>query len=72
LKKKVRDFILAARDQGLIQFVTDCGAGGFSSAAGEMLGTVGGEIWLENAPLEAPTGELAVFISGSGARGHRG
>ena len=52
-EKKVADFILAAREKGLIQFVTDCGAGGFSSAAGEMLSECGGEIWLENAPLKA-------------------
>lgn len=68
-EKKVADFILAARDQGLIQFVTDCGAGGFSSAAGEMLSTVGGEIWLENAPLKAPDLESwQVFISESQER----
>ena len=52
-EKKVGDFIIAAREKGLIQFVTDCGAGGFSSAAGEMLSESGGEIWLENAPLKA-------------------
>ena len=68
-EKKVADFILAARDKGLIQFVTDCGAGGFSSAAGEMLSTVGGEIWLENAPLKAPDLESwQVFISESQER----
>ena len=37
-EKKVADWVLAAREKGLIQFVTDCGAGGFSSAAGEMRG----------------------------------
>ena len=68
-EKKVADFILAARDKGLIQFVTDCGAGGFSSAAGEMLSTVGGEVWLENAPLKAPDLESwQVFISESQER----
>ncbi|MFR1411704.1 MAG: AIR synthase-related protein [Akkermansia sp.] len=29
------DFILDARERGLIVFITDCGAGGFSSAAGK-------------------------------------
>ena len=68
-EKKVSDFILAAREKGLIQFVTDCGAGGFSSAAGEMLSTVGGEVWLENAPLKAPDLESwQVFISESQER----
>jgi phosphoribosylformylglycinamidine synthase II len=68
-EKKVADFILAARDKGLIQFVTDCGAGGFSSAAGEMLSETGGEIWLENAPLKAPDLESwQIFISESQER----
>jgi len=68
-EKKVADFILAAREKGLIQFVTDCGAGGFSSAAGEMLSEVGGEVWLENAPLKVPDLESwQVFISESQER----
>ncbi|MEZ0390248.1 MAG: AIR synthase-related protein, partial [Verrucomicrobium sp.] len=68
-EKKAADFILAAREKGLIQFVTDCGAGGFSSAAGEMLSETGGEVWLENAPLKAPDLESwQVFISESQER----
>jgi len=68
-EKKVADFILAARDEGLIQFITDCGAGGFSSAAGEMLSEVGGEVWLENAPLKAPDLESwQIFLSESQER----
>lgn len=68
-EKKVADFILAARDKGLIQFVTDCGAGGFSSAAGEMLSEVGGEVWLEKAPLKVEEMESwQVFISESQER----
>jgi phosphoribosylformylglycinamidine synthase II len=53
-EKKVSDFVLDAREQGLIEFITDCGAGGFSSAAGEMLSETGGEIFLERAPLKEP------------------
>jgi phosphoribosylformylglycinamidine synthase subunit PurSL len=30
------DVLLQARDEGLYNAVTDCGAGGFSSAVGEM------------------------------------
>ncbi|MEG2248924.1 MAG: AIR synthase-related protein, partial [Akkermansia sp.] len=45
---------MEARERGLIVFLTDCGAGGFSSAAGEMLSETGGEIFLENAPLKEP------------------
>ncbi|MCE9520161.1 MAG: phosphoribosylformylglycinamidine synthase subunit PurL, partial [Verrucomicrobia bacterium] len=68
-EKKVADFIIAARDQGLIQFVTDCGAGGFSSAAGEMLSECGGEVWLENAPLKVDQMESwQIFISESQER----
>lgn len=53
-EKKVSDFVLEARDRDLIAFITDCGAGGFSSAAGEMLSETGGEIFLERAPLKEP------------------
>ncbi|TDU81274.1 phosphoribosylformylglycinamidine synthase subunit II [Prosthecobacter fusiformis] len=68
-EKKVADFVLAARDAGLIEFITDCGAGGFSSAAGEMLSEVGGEVWLENCPLKEPGLESwQVFISESQER----
>lgn len=68
-EKKVSDFVLAAREKGLIQFVTDCGAGGFSSAAGEMLRETGGEVWLENAPLkESGLESWQVFISESQER----
>ncbi len=34
-QKKMHDFLLEARDQGLISFITDCGGGGLSSAVGE-------------------------------------
>ena len=32
--------------------VTDCGAGGFSSAVGEMGESIGAEVWLERVPLK--------------------
>jgi phosphoribosylformylglycinamidine synthase len=68
-EKKAADFILAARDRNLIVFITDCGAGGFSSAAGEMLSETGGELFLDNAPLKEP-GLISwqVFISESQER----
>jgi phosphoribosylformylglycinamidine synthase len=53
-EKKAADFIMAARDRNLIVFITDCGAGGFSSAAGEMLSETGGELFLDQAPLKEP------------------
>jgi len=36
MEKRVLDALLKARDKGLYRAVTDCGAGGFSSAVGEM------------------------------------
>jgi phosphoribosylformylglycinamidine synthase len=51
-EKMVLDVLLAARDEGLYTAVTDCGAGGFSSAVGEMGADIGAEVWLEKAPLK--------------------
>jgi len=68
-EKKAADFVLAARDAGLIEFVTDCGAGGFSSACGEMLEDVGGEIDLDTMPLkEQGMVSWELFISESQER----
>ena len=51
-EKMVADVILQARDRGLYSSITDCGAGGFSSAVGEMGESIGAEVWLEKAPLK--------------------
>lgn len=51
-EKMVLDVLLQARDEGLYSAVTDCGAGGFSSAVGEMGESIGAEVWLERAPLK--------------------
>ncbi|HUT92476.1 MAG TPA: AIR synthase-related protein, partial [Thermoguttaceae bacterium] len=51
-EKMVLDIILQARDRGLYNAITDCGAGGFSSAVGEMGEKIGAEVWLEKAPLK--------------------
>lgn len=51
-EKMVADVVLAARDRGLFTAITDCGAGGFSSAVGEMAEKVGAEVQLERAPLK--------------------
>ena len=50
-EKKVLDVLLVARDRGLFHAVTDCGAGGFSSAVGEMGEKIGAEVHLDRAPL---------------------
>ncbi len=68
-EKKVTDMVLQARAEGLIGFITDCGAGGFSSAAGEMLSELGGEIQLENCPLKEPgLRSWEIFLSESQER----
>ena len=51
-EKMVLDVLIQARDRGLYNAVTDCGAGGFSSAVGEMGEELGAEVWLEKAPLK--------------------
>jgi len=53
-EKRVLDGLLRARDQRLYRAVTDCGAGGLSSAIGEMGATCGAEVWLEKVPLKYP------------------
>ena len=54
-EKKMLDAMLAARDQAdgpLYSGLTDCGAGGFSSAVGEMAKDVGATVHLERAPVK--------------------
>jgi phosphoribosylformylglycinamidine synthase subunit PurSL len=51
-EKMVLDVIMQARDKNLFHAITDCGAGGFSSAVGEMGAELGAQVWLERAPLK--------------------
>ncbi len=51
-EKKVLDAQLQARDRGLYRCVTDCGAGGLSSAVGEMAEGHGAIVDLEGVPLK--------------------
>jgi phosphoribosylformylglycinamidine synthase len=51
-EKKVADVILQARDRGLFTGVTDCGAGGLSSAVGEMGEKTGAAVDLDAVPLK--------------------
>lgn len=53
-EKKVLDVLLQGRDAGWFTAVTDCGAGGFSSAVGEMGEATGAEVDLAAAPLKYP------------------
>ena len=51
-EKKLTDALMEARDQGLFAAVTDCGAGGLSSAVGEMGEKCGARVDLEKVPLK--------------------
>lgn len=52
VEKMVADTLLQARDRGLYRDVTDCGAGGFSSAVGEMGKNIGARVYLDRVPLK--------------------
>lgn len=52
VQKKMMDVLLTARDKGLYNCITDCGAGGLSSAVGEMGSDTGAVVNLEKVPLK--------------------
>ncbi|RKU07763.1 phosphoribosylformylglycinamidine synthase subunit PurL [Candidatus Poribacteria bacterium] len=52
MEKKIVDALMGARDRQLYRNITDCGAGGFSSAVGEMGQEIGADVHLENIPLK--------------------
>ena len=51
-EKRVLDALLQARDRRLFKRITDCGAGGLSSACGEMGEETGIEVYLDRVPLK--------------------
>ncbi len=52
-QKKMHDFLLEARDEGLIPHITDNGGGGLSSSIGESaMMSNGCEVYLEKVPLK--------------------
>ncbi len=53
-EKGLIEVIELARDRGLYTAITDCGAGGFSSAVGEMGEKLGVDVDLANVPLKYP------------------
>jgi phosphoribosylformylglycinamidine synthase len=53
-EKGLIDVIMCARDRGLYTDITDCGAGGLSSAVGEMTSRIGGEVDLAKVLLKYP------------------
>jgi len=51
-EKTLTDFVLEAARQRLFSAITDCGAGGLSSAVGEMASSLGAEVDLDKVPLK--------------------
>ena len=54
IEKGLIDVVVAARDAGLYHAITDCGAGGLSSAVGEMAERLGAEVDLALVPRKYP------------------
>jgi phosphoribosylformylglycinamidine synthase subunit PurSL len=54
VEKGLIDVIIQARDEGLYTAITDCGAGGLSSAVGEMASELGADVDLIAVPLKYP------------------
>jgi phosphoribosylformylglycinamidine synthase len=53
-EKQTLEAIIVARDEGLYNAITDCGAGGLSSSVGEMAEELGAVVHLERVPLKYP------------------
>ncbi len=53
-EKGLVDVLIPARDRRLYTAITDCGAGGLSSAVGEMASTIGAEVNLARVRLKYP------------------
>ncbi len=54
VEKGLIDVIVQARDLGLYHAITDCGAGGLSSAVGEMANPTGADVDLQGVRLKYP------------------
>ncbi|MDD5561022.1 MAG: phosphoribosylformylglycinamidine synthase subunit PurL [Candidatus Omnitrophica bacterium] len=68
-EKKILDTILQARDKNLYSAITDCGAGGLSSAVGEMGAELGAKVYLDRVPLKySGLSYMEIWISESQER----
>ncbi|TAM39254.1 phosphoribosylformylglycinamidine synthase, partial [bacterium] len=68
-EKKMLDTILQARDANLYSAITDCGAGGLSSAVGEMAAELGAKVYLDKVPLKySGLSYMEIWISESQER----
>ena len=54
VEKAVLEAVMITRDEGLYTAITDCGAGGLSSAVGEMGSQIGVDVQLEDVRLKYP------------------
>ena len=54
VEKGLIDVVIAARDAGLYNAITDCGAGGLSSSIGEMASELGADVDLDLVPRKYP------------------
>jgi len=54
IEKAVLEAVMITRDEGLYTAITDCGAGGLSSAVGEMGSQIGVDVDLEDVQLKYP------------------
>jgi phosphoribosylformylglycinamidine synthase II len=68
-EKRIIDAIQELSEKHLLRAITDCGAGGFSSAIGEMAENLGVKVFLEKAPLKyADINPWEIFLSESQER----
>lgn len=68
-EKRMIDAVLKLSDEKLIKAITDCGAGGYSSAIGEMGETTGARVYLERVPLKySNLSPWEIFLSESQER----
>jgi len=68
-EKKVLDTVLKGRDRNLYSAITDCGAGGLSSAIGEMGRELGAKVFLDRVPLKySGLSYMEIWISESQER----
>ena len=68
-EKRIIDVVIVLRNKNLIRAITDCGAGGYSSAVGEMGEHVGARVFLEKAPLKySGLAPWEIFLSESQER----
>lgn len=68
-EKRLIDAIIKLKEGNLISAITDCGAGGYASAIGEIAKETGAEVYLDKVPLKyANLAPWEIFLSESQER----